>query len=102
MIELKTPSETIDILVENIERARKTKRLKQSDLCTMADISVTAYQNFIYKKNTNLIALIKIMHVLKMWNNLEGLIEFKEQLSIQDIRDINKKKELPKRIRNEK
>ena len=35
-----------------------------------------------------------------MWNNLEGLIEFKEQLSIQDIRDINKKKELPKRIRN--
>ena len=51
MIELRTPSETIDILVENIERARKIKRLKQSDMCTMADISVTAYQNFIYNQN---------------------------------------------------
>ena len=102
MIELKTPLETIDILVQNIERARKLKKLKQTDLCRMADVSVTAYQNFIYKKNTNLIALIKIMHVLKMWDNLAGLIEFKEKLSIQDIRDIHKKKELPKRVRNER
>jgi len=102
MIELKTPSQTIDILVENIERARKLKKLKQTDLCKMADVSITAYQNFIYKKNTNLIALIKIMNVLKMWDNLAGLIDYQEKLSIQDIRDINKKKELPKRIRNDK
>ena len=102
MIELSTPSETIDILVKNIERARKLKKLKQTDLCSMAAISVTAYQNFIYKKNTNLITLIKIMQVLKMWDNLSGLVAYQEKLSLADIRDINKRKELPQRIRDEK
>lgn len=100
MIELKTPDEIIDALVDNVERERKLKKYKQIDLCKKADVAISTYQNFIYKKNISLTTLIKLMYTLKMWDNLDGLIKYEQKLSIQDIRDINKKKELPKRIRD--
>ena len=99
MIELKTPIEIINTLADNIERERKLKKYKQIDLCKKADVAISTYQNFIYKKNINLTTLIKIMYALKMWDNLDGFIRYEEKLTIQDIRDITKKKELPKRVR---
>ena len=86
MIKLKTPSETIDSLVVNIEKTRKQIKLRQVDLCDIANVPLATYQSFIYKKNINFVSLIKIMYSLKMWDNLEGLIAFEEIKSIEDIR----------------
>lgn len=99
MIELKTPSEIIDSLVVNIEKTRKQMKLRQVDLCKIADVPLATYQSFIYKKNINLVSLVKIVYSLKMWDNLEGLIAFEEIKSIEDIRMAKKQQQLPKRIR---
>ncbi len=99
MIELKTPSEIIDSLVVNIEKTRKQMKLRQVDLCEIANVPLATYQSFIYKKNINLVSLIKIMYSLKMWDNLEGLIAFEEIKTIEDIRLAKKQQQLPKRIR---
>ena len=99
MIELTTPSEIIDSLTINIEKSRKQMKLRQVDLCEIADVPLATYQSFIYKKNISLVSLIKIMYSLKMWDNLEGLIAFEEIKTIEDIRIAKKQKQLPKRIR---
>ncbi|MDQ1340863.1 MAG: hypothetical protein QG567_2021 [Campylobacterota bacterium] len=99
MIELKTPSEIIDILIETIEKTRKKNKLRQIDLCKSADVPLATYQNFLYSKTISLISLIKVMYVLKMNNNLEKFIYFEETISLKDIRLIKKKKTSPKRIR---
>ena len=99
MVELNTPSEIIDSLVVNIEKTRKRMKLRQVDLCEIADVPLATYQSFLYKKNINLAGLVKIMYSLKMWDNLEGLIAFEEIKTIEDIRMAKKLQQLPKRIR---
>lgn len=103
-IELKTPFEIIEELVNTIEKTRKRKKLRQEDLCIKSQVSLATYQRFLYKKTINIISLIKIMYALNMMKNLEGLIKYEEVLTLDDIRDRQKKKKLPERIRlkNEK
>jgi predicted transcriptional regulator len=104
MVELKTPSEIIENLVDNIEKTRKQKKMRQKDLCQKSDVPLSTYQDFIYKKSINITNLIKIMYTLKMFDNLEGLIGFKDIKSVEDIRAAKKQKRFPERIRvgNEK
>lgn len=94
-----TPSEFIDILVETIEKTRKKKKLRQTDLCRKADISRSAYQNFLYEKKINLLSLVKVMYALDLQKNLEGLVHYEEIRTLDDIRNTAKKEEMPQRIR---
>lgn len=98
-VELKTPYEIIEELVNTIEKTRKKKKLRQEDLCQKSQIPLSTYQKFLYKKTINIMSLIKIMYALNMMKNLEGLIKYEEVLTLEDIRDKQKKKKMPMRIR---
>ena len=98
-INLKTPYEIIEELVDTIEKTRKKKKIRQKDLCEKSGVSISTYQKFLYKKTISLVSLIKIMYYLKMMKNLENFIKYEEILTIEDIRNKQKKQELPKRIR---
>jgi len=102
MIELKTPSEIIDSLADNIEKQRVKKKIKQSELCQRAEVPLSTYQTFLYQKKINLPNLIKVMYALQMWDNLQGLIEYQEVTSIEEMKLKHKKKELPKRVKDKK
>ncbi len=102
MIELQTPSEIIESLVENIENQRIKKKMKQLELCKNAEVPLSTYQNFIYEKKISLPSLIKIMYALQMWDNLQGLIEYEEVASIEEMKLRHKKKVLPKRVKDKK
>ena len=102
MIELRTPSEIIESLVENIEKQRIKKKMKQSELCKNAEVPLSTYQNFIYEKKISLPGLIKIMYALQMWDNLQGLIEYEEVTSIKEMKLRYKKKALPRRVKDKK
>lgn len=99
MIELKTPYEFIEDLVETIEKTRKRKKLRQKDLCDLAGLSIATYQKFIYQKKISLISLVQVLYALDMISNLEGLISYPEIQSLDDIRAAANKNALPKRVR---
>lgn len=98
-IEMKTPFEIIETLAETIENTRKRKKIRQKDLCKISEVSLSTYQKFLYSKTINIASLIKIMYALNMMKNLEGLIHYEEIVTIDDIRDRQKNKTLPERIR---
>lgn len=98
MLELKTPAELIDKLVENIEMTRKRKKLRQTDLCKKADIPRSTYQKLIHGKQINLMGLIKIMYALNMKTNLQGLVHYDEITSLDDIRNAARDN-TPQRVR---
>lgn len=102
MTELKTPSEIIETLVDTIEKQRIKKKIKQVELCKDAEVPLSTYQNFIYKKKINLPALIKVMYTLQMWDNLQGLISYEELSSIDEMKRIQKTKSHPKRVKDRK
>jgi transcriptional regulator with XRE-family HTH domain len=99
MVELKTPFEFIEELVDTIEKTRKRKQLRQQDLCDVANLSIATYQKFIYQKKISLISLVQILYALDMIANLEGLITYDEIQSLDDIRAVANKNPLPKRVR---
>lgn len=99
MIELKTPFEFIEKLIETIEKMRKRKKLRQQDLCELSGLSIATYQKFIYQKKISLISLVQVLYALEMISNLEGLIAYDEIQSLDDIRDAANKTPLPKRVR---
>jgi len=103
-IELKTPFEIIEELALAIEKTRKRKKIRQKDLCEKSGVPLSTYQKFLYEKSINITSLIKIMYFLNMMSNLENLIKYEEILTIDDIREQQKEKQLPMRIRkkNEK
>ncbi len=94
-----TPSEFIETLVETIEKTRKKKGLRQTDVCRKADISRSAYQSLLYEKKISLLRLVKIMYALGMETNLKGLVHYEKIRTLDDIRDAAKEKEMPQRIR---
>ena len=98
-IELKTPSEIIDTLVEVIENTRKKKQLRQRDLCKNCCVGLSTYEKFIREKTIRLPELIKIMYSLNMMDNLNCLIKYDEIQTLDDIRDRQNKNKMPKRIR---
>ena len=99
MIELKTPFEFIEELIETIEKTRKRKKLRQTDLCKLAGLSIATYQKFIYQKKISLISLVQVLYALDMISNLEGLIAYDEIQSLDDIRAAANQNPLPKRVR---
>ncbi len=99
MIELKTPFEFIEELIDTIEKTRKRKKLRQQDLCDLAGLSIATYQKFIYQKKIALISLVQVLYALDMIKNLEGLIAYDEIQSLNDIRGASTKTPLPKRVR---
>ena len=98
-IELKTPFEIIEELAFTIEKTRKRKKIRQKDLCEKSGVPLSTYQKFLYDKTINITSLIKIMYFLNMMKNLESLIKYEEILTIDDIREQQKEKQLPMRIR---
>ncbi len=98
-VDLKTPYEIIEKLADTIEKTRKRKKIRQKDLREKSGVSIATYQKFIYKKNISISSLIKIMYYLNMMNNLENFIKYEEIITLDDIRDKQKKKKLPERIR---
>ena len=98
-IDLRTPYEIIEELADTIEKTRKKKKIRQKDLCEKSGVSIATYQKFLYKKTISLVSLIKLMYFLKMMNNLENFIKYEEILTLEDIRDKQKNKKLPERIR---
>ncbi len=96
---MKTPYEIIETLAENIENTRKRKKIRQKDLCKNSGVSIATYQRFLYEKTINITSLVKIMYALNMMKNLEGFIHYEEIVTIEDIRDRQNSKKLPKRIR---
>ena len=98
-VDLKTPYEIIEKLTDTIEKTRKKKKIRQKDLCEKSGVSIATYQKFLYKKTITLVSLIKIMYFLKMINNLENFIKYNEIITLEDIRDEQKKKNIPQRIR---
>ena len=42
------------------------------------------------------------MYSLQMWDNLQGLVEYEEVQSIEDIKQMHSKKALPKRVKDKK
>ena len=99
ILELATPYEMIETLVDTIEKTRKKKRLRQKDLCLKSGVALSTYQKFIHQKNISLVSLIKIMYALNMMNNLENLIEYQEILTLDEIRKKQKEESIPQRIR---
>lgn len=99
MVELKTPFEFIEELIETIENTRKRKKLRQQDLCDLTGLSIATYQKFIYHKKISLISLVQVLYALDMIGNLEGLIAYDEIQSLDDIRAVVNKNPLPKRVR---
>jgi predicted transcriptional regulator len=102
MIELQTPSEILDTLVENIEKQRIRKKIKQSELCKIATVPLSTYQTLLYKKKISIVSLIKIMYSLEMWDNLQGMIEYQEVSSIEEMKRMHKKSKLPQRVKDKK
>ena len=98
-IELKTPFEIIEELSLTIENTRKRKKIRQKDLCEKSGVSLSTYQKFLYDKTINITSLIKIMYFLNMMSNLESFIKYEEILTIDDIREKQKKKQFPMRVR---
>ncbi len=103
-IAFKTPYEIIEDLVLTIEKTRKRKKIRQKDLSEKSGVPIATYQKFIYEKNISLASLIKIMYTLNMMDNLKAFIKYEEIMTLEDIRDKQKKKSLPQRVRlaNEK
>ncbi len=102
MVELQTPVEIIETLTKSIEKQRIKKGLKQVDLCKDADVALSTYQKFLYDKKINLTNLIKIMYRLGMWNNLQGLVEYEESKTIEEMRLLQSNKTEKKRIKDKK
>ena len=95
MLELYTPLEIIGKLSDLIENERKTQRLQQKELAKKADIPLPTYKQFIYKKKISLENLIKLLIVLKLFDNIKGLLKQKEYTTLDEIKAGNI---LPKRI----
>lgn len=95
MIELYTPHEVIEKTAMLIETERKRQKLQQKELAFKADIPLPTYKQFIYKKKVSFENIIKLLMVLKMFDNLGGLLKEKEYKTLDDIKNQDK---LPKRI----
>jgi predicted transcriptional regulator len=96
MIELYTPLEVIDKLSDLIENERKSQRLQQKELAQRADIPLPTYKQFIYQKKISLENLIKLLMVLRLFDNINGLLKQKEYKTLDEIKTNDT---LPKRIR---
>lgn len=95
MLELYTPLEIIDKLSGLIENERKSQRLQQKELAQKADIPLPTYKQFIYQKKISLENLIKLLMVLKLFDNINGLLKQKEYKTLDEIKANDT---LPKRI----
>lgn len=95
MLELNTPLEIIEKLTILIEDERKRQKLQQKELASKADIPFPTYKQFIYQKKISLVNIIKLLMVLKMFENLNGLLKKREQKTLDEIKNSNN---LPKRI----
>lgn len=95
MIELCSPYEMIEQVVEIIETERKTQHLQQKELALRSDIPYPTYKQFIYQKKVSFENLIKLFIALRMFDNLKGLVKAKEHKTLDDIKMRDK---LPKRI----
>ncbi|MDQ1340026.1 MAG: hypothetical protein QG567_1182 [Campylobacterota bacterium] len=95
MIELYTPFEVIEQVVELIETERKIQKLQQKELALKADIPFPTYKQFIYQKKISFENLIKLFIALHLFDNLKGLLKSKEYKTLDDIKNQDK---LPKRI----
>lgn len=90
MIDLMTPLEIMEKLVNNIEKNRIRKRMTQADLYKAAGISASGYQKLIKNKNTSFENILKILMALDMSSNIEALLSIQEFSSLDEIRNENK------------
>ncbi len=96
MYELYTPKEVIAKMVEVVEKERRVQALQQKELSSIASIPLPTYREFVYNNKISFENLIKLLFALKLFSNLEGLLQEKSYSSIEEIK---KKDTLPKRVR---
>ncbi len=96
MYELYTPKEIIVKMVEIIEKERRAQALQQKELALIASIPLPTYREFVYNQKISFENLIKLLFALKLFSNLEGLLQEKSYASIEEIKN---EKTLPKRVR---
>lgn len=92
---LNTPKELIKDLATRIEDERKIQKLSQKALSTKADIPLPTYKAFLYHQKLSVESLLKLLFVLRMHDNIEGLLTQRTQQRLADLKDDT----LPKRIR---
>jgi len=64
-------------------------------LSQKASVPLPTYKDFLYKNKISLEALIKILVALRLFENIDGLLKEKENLTLNEIKNNQK---LPKRI----
>ncbi len=96
MYELYTPKEIIVKMVEIVEKERRAQSLQQKELSIIASIPLPTYREFVYNKKISFENLIKLLFALKLFSNIEGLLQEKSYASIEEIKQ---KDTLPKRVR---
>ena len=95
MIELSTPIELIEKIIELIENERKLQKLQQKELALKANVPLPTYKQFIYSYKISFENIIKLFIALKLFDNLNGLLKNKEYKTLNEIKQKDK---LPKRI----
>ena len=95
MHELNTPKEIIQKIALLCEKERKIQNLQQKELSQKASVPLPTYKDFLYKNKISLEALIKILVALRLFENIDGLLKEKENLTLNEIKNNQK---LPKRI----
>jgi len=98
MIEFMTPYDIMEKFVSVIEKERVRKNMTQVDLYRAAGMSPKSYATFMSSKTTKFENIINIMIALDMTSKLELLLEQEKYISIDEIRNQQKKKE-KKRVR---
>ncbi len=96
MYELYTPKEIIAKIVELVEKEKRAQSLQQKELSKIASIPLPTYREFVYNNKVSFENLIKLLFALKLFSNIEGLLQEKSYASIEDIKQ---KDTLPKRVR---
>jgi len=98
MIEFMSPYDIMGKFVDVIEKERVRRNMTQVDLYKAAGMSAKSYANFMSNKTTKFENIINIMITLDMTSKLEMLLEQKEFISLDEIRNQKKSKER-KRVR---
>ncbi len=92
---LNTPKELITQLAKRVEEERLSQKLSQKELSCKADIPLSTYKAFLHHQKLSIENLFKLLFVLQMQENIEGLLSSRSHRSLADL----KENTLPKRIR---
>jgi len=92
MVELSTSSEIITLLINKIEKRRKSQKLTQKNLAKKAGVSYGSYRELIDNNSISLTSFISILHVLGLFKELNDLVKDNEVKSIAQMKAEDRKR----------